>query len=50
MQEEQQKVYLAYLSRAKKEISDEIKVNGIEGSQKKNISFVNEIKANMLSP
>lgn len=33
MQEEQQKVYLAYLSRAKKEISDEIKMNGIEGSQ-----------------
>ena len=40
MQEEQQKVYLAYLSRAKKEISDEIKMNGIEGSQIKILALL----------
>ncbi len=44
MQEEQQKVYLAYLSRAKKEISDEIKVNGIEGSQIKILALLMRLR------
>ena len=44
MQEEQQKVYLAYLAKARKEINDEIKANGIENSQIKILALLMRLR------
>ena len=44
MQEEQQKVYLAYLAKARKEINDEIKVNGFESSQIKILALLMRLR------
>ena len=44
MQEEQQKVYLSYLSTVKKEITNEIKENGIENSQIKILALLMRLR------
>ena len=44
MQEEQQKVYLAYLAKARKEINDEIKANGFESSQIKILALLMRLR------
>lgn len=44
MQEEQQKVYLSYLARAKKEVADEIMINGFENSQIKILALLMRLR------
>lgn len=44
MQEEQQKVYLSYLAKARKEINDEIKANGFESSQIKILALLMRLR------
>ncbi|MGN1269675.1 MAG: DEAD/DEAH box helicase [Clostridia bacterium] len=44
MQDEQQKVYLSYLATAKKEITDEIKINGLENSQIKILALLMRLR------
>ncbi len=44
MQEEQQKVYLSYLARTKKEVAEEIKLNGFENSQIKILALLMRLR------
>lgn len=44
MGEEQQKIYLSYLSRAKKEVAEEISVNGFENSQMKILALLMRLR------
>ena len=44
MQEEQQKIYLSYLARAKKEVAEEIKLNGFENSQIKILALLMRLR------
>lgn len=44
MEEEQQKVYLSYLARAKKEMADEIQMNGFENSQIKILALLMRLR------
>lgn len=44
MEEEQQKIYLSYLMQAKKEVADEIKMNGFESSQIKILALLMRLR------
>ena len=44
MEEEQQKIYMSYLSKAKKEILDEIKINGFENSHIKILAALTRLR------
>ena len=44
MQEEQEKVYLAYLAKSKKEVAEEIKLNGFENSQIKILALLMRLR------
>ena len=44
MQEEQQEIYLSYLARAKKEVAEEMKVNGFENSQIKILALLMRLR------
>ena len=44
MQEEQQKVYLSYLAKAKKEVAEEIDANGFENSQIKILALLMRLR------
>ncbi|MBR1802435.1 MAG: DEAD/DEAH box helicase [Clostridia bacterium] len=44
MQEEQQKLYLSYLARAKKEVAEEIEVNGFQNSQMKILALLMRLR------
>ena len=44
MQEEQEKIYMTYLANAKKEIFDEIRVNGFEKSQIKILALLTRLR------
>ncbi len=44
MQEEQQKIYLSYLAKAKKEVTEEIKINGFENSQIKILALLMRLR------
>ncbi len=44
MQEEQQKIYLSYLARAKKEVAEEIQANGFENSQIKILALLMRLR------
>ena len=44
MEEEQQKIYLSYLAQAKKEVADEIKINGFENSQIKILALLMRLR------
>ena len=44
MEEDQQKIYMSYLSKAKKEISDEIKINGFENSHIKILAALTRLR------
>ena len=44
MEEEQQKIYLSYLAQAKKEVADEIKMNGFENSQIKILALLMRLR------
>ena len=44
MEEEQQKIYLSYLARAKKEVAEEIKLNGFENSQIKILALLMRLR------
>lgn len=44
MEEEQQKIYLSHLARAKKEVADEIQMNGFENSQIKILALLMRLR------
>ena len=44
MQEEQQEIYLSYLAHAKKEVAEEMKVNGFENSQIKILALLMRLR------
>ena len=44
MQDEQQKIYMTYLAQAKKEINDEININGFENSQIKILAALTRLR------
>ena len=44
MQEEQEKVYLSYLAKSKKEVAEEIKINGFENSQIKILALLMRLR------
>ena len=44
MEEEQQKIYLSYLAQAKKEVADEIQMNGFENSQIKILALLMRLR------
>ncbi len=44
MEEEQQKIYLSYLARAKKEVAEEIRLNGFENSQIKILALLMRLR------
>ena len=44
MEAEQQKIYLSYLARAKKEVAEEIKLNGFENSQIKILALLMRLR------
>lgn len=44
MEEEQQKIYLSYLANAKKEVAEEIKLNGFEASQIKILALLMRLR------
>ncbi len=44
MEEEQQKIYLSHLARAKKEVADEIQMNGFESSQIKILALLMRLR------
>ena len=44
MEDEQEKIYMSYLSKAKKEISDEIKINGFENTHIKILAALTRLR------
>lgn len=44
MEEEQQKIYLSYLAQAKKEVAEEIQINGFENSQIKILALLMRLR------